>query len=189
MTNPKHDPSFEPMQASRRTERSHSAVRDQPTLRVSSLITGLPFAVTQIRAHRGDVPSKHDEYLVQLQERNRLLKAYQHQHPPKDTNLKQRETGFQIYLNGAHSARPRRPPSIISKTSCRNARRTTLFVRSSSRRTHASADDSFAVFLRFLLTYSIEHDATDEFSSIERSPWMGSKHENEDQDTRRFDYR
>lgn len=51
---------------------------------------------------------------MQLQERNRLMKAFQQHHPPKDKDLKQRETGFQLYLNGAHGHRPRRPPSIIS---------------------------------------------------------------------------
>ncbi len=53
--------------------------------------------------------------MIQLQERNRLIKAYQNQRQPKDNNLKKRETGFQLYLNGAHSARPRRPSSILSK--------------------------------------------------------------------------
>lgn len=60
------------------------------------------------------MPSKHDEYLIQLQERNRLLKAYQQLNQPKEKELKQREKGFQLYLNGAHGARPRRPTSIIS---------------------------------------------------------------------------
>ena len=185
MTNLKHDPSFEPLHSSRRTQRSHSAVRDQSILR--ALTTEFSFIDTQIQAHRGDVPSKHDEYLVQLQERNRLLKVYQHQHPPKDNNLKRRETGFQLYLNGAHSARPRRPPSIISKHSCRDACRAT--VRSSSRRTDEPTGYSFAVLLRFLPSHSIEYNATDEFSSVERSPSMGSRHENEDQDSRRFHHR
>ncbi|CAF4764173.1 unnamed protein product, partial [Rotaria socialis] len=90
MTNSTLDYSIEPLYSSRRTDRSQSA----------------------IQAHRGDVPSKHDEYLIQLQERNRLLKACQQQRPSKDSNLKKRETGFQLYLNGAHSARQRRPASI-----------------------------------------------------------------------------
>ncbi|CAF3729736.1 unnamed protein product [Rotaria sp. Silwood1] len=91
------DNSIEPFNSSQRTHRSQSA----------------------IQAHRGDVPSKHDEYLIQLQERNRLLKAYHNQHQPKDSNLKKRETGFQLYLNGAHSVRQRRPPSIINTPSNR----------------------------------------------------------------------
>ncbi|CAF0803169.1 unnamed protein product [Rotaria sordida] len=92
MTNTTYDHSIESLNSSRRTNRSQSA----------------------IQAHRGDVPSKHDEYLIQLQERNRLLKAYHNQRPPKDNNLKKRETGFQLYLNGAHSVRQRRPSSIIN---------------------------------------------------------------------------
>lgn len=62
------------------------------------------------------MPSKHDDYLIQLQERNRLMKTFQHRREPKDKGLKQRETGFQLYLNGAHSVRERRPVSILSKS-------------------------------------------------------------------------
>ncbi|CAF2746604.1 unnamed protein product [Rotaria sp. Silwood2] len=92
MTNSTYDNSIEPLNSSRRTNRGQSA----------------------IQAHRGDVPSKHDEYLIQLQERNRLLKTYHNQRKPKDSNLKKRETGFQLYLNGAHSAPQRRPSSIMN---------------------------------------------------------------------------
>jgi hypothetical protein len=48
---------------------------------------------------------------MKLQERNRLLKEYK----SKDNNLKQRESGFQLYANGANSIPPRRPSSAMSK--------------------------------------------------------------------------
>ncbi|CAF0733406.1 unnamed protein product [Adineta steineri] len=97
MSNSNYDQSIEPLNSSRKTFRSHSA----------------------IQAHRGDVPSKHDEYLIQLQERNRLLKTYQTQRQPKDDSAKKRETGFQLYLNGAHSAPQRRPISITNNATNR----------------------------------------------------------------------
>ncbi|UJR31676.1 hypothetical protein I4U23_019157 [Adineta vaga] len=97
MTHITYDHSIEPLNSSRRTSRSQSAMQ----------------------AHRDNVPSKHDEYLIQLQERNRLLKAYQSQRQPKDNSLKKRETGFQLYLNGAHSMPQRRPTSITSGPSNR----------------------------------------------------------------------
>ena len=43
------------------------------------------------------------------------MKAYNNQRESKDNGLKKRETGFQLYLNGAHSARRQRPTSIRSK--------------------------------------------------------------------------
>ncbi|CAF1137138.1 unnamed protein product [Didymodactylos carnosus] len=61
-----------------------------------------------IQAHREDVPTKHDNYLINLQERNKLLKLLRRQ----ENGLKQREIGFQLYINGAHNPPTKRPSSI-----------------------------------------------------------------------------
>jgi hypothetical protein len=50
--------------------------------------------------------------LKKLQERNKLLHI---EDKSKDEHLKQRENGFQLYVNGAHSAPPRRPSSASCK--------------------------------------------------------------------------
>lgn len=49
--------------------------------------------------------------MKKLQERNKLL----NEHRSKDGNLKQRESGFQLYINGVHSTLPPRPPSVMRK--------------------------------------------------------------------------
>ncbi len=50
--------------------------------------------------------------MKKLQEKNKLLHT---EDKSKDEHLKQRENGFQLYVNGAHSAPPRRPPSASRK--------------------------------------------------------------------------
>ena len=60
--------------------------------------------VSRSNEHR----KKYRDYLVKLQEKNRSSRA------SKDDLLKQRENGFQLYVNGAHHVLPRRPASSSS---------------------------------------------------------------------------
>ena len=49
---------------------------------------------------------KYREYLKKLEEKNRLIRATSQDNFDKDDLLKQRENGFQLYVNGAHTNRP-----------------------------------------------------------------------------------
>ncbi|CAF1337756.1 unnamed protein product [Rotaria sordida] len=93
MTDTNIDPSIESFNPLRQTFRSKSAVP----------------------GHRTKVHNKYYEYLKKLQEKNKLIKEYNDQHKTNDDYLKQRENGFQLYVNGVHSAPPRRPPSVLRK--------------------------------------------------------------------------
>ncbi len=53
--------------------------------------------------------------MKKLQDRNKLLKEYTNEHRSKDGDLKQRESGFQLYINGVHNTLPPRPPSVMRK--------------------------------------------------------------------------
>ncbi|XP_063171031.1 katanin-interacting protein isoform X2 [Candoia aspera] len=73
-----------------------------------------------------DFDEKHDEHLVLLQQRNRILKALERKDPIQ-IRLKQLEQGFTLYVNGANSeashCRSRRvsPPALLG-SSARTAR-------------------------------------------------------------------
>lgn len=49
--------------------------------------------------------------MKKLQEKNKLIKAYQEQNKSTDDYLKERENGFQLYVNGVHNKPPPRRPS------------------------------------------------------------------------------
>ncbi|CAF3227504.1 unnamed protein product [Rotaria sp. Silwood2] len=93
MTDTNVDPSIESFNPLRQTFRSQSA----------------------IPGHRTKAHNKYYEYLKKLQEKNKLIKEYNDQHKSNDDYLKQRESGFQLYVNGVHNAPPRRPPSVLRK--------------------------------------------------------------------------
>ncbi|CAF4386537.1 unnamed protein product [Rotaria socialis] len=57
--------------------------------------------------------SKYYDYLKKLQEKNKISKEYRDQHKSNDDYLKQRESGFQLYVNGVHNAPPRRASSAM----------------------------------------------------------------------------
>ncbi|CAF5209534.1 unnamed protein product, partial [Rotaria magnacalcarata] len=59
--------------------------------------------------------SKYYDYLKKLQEKNKISKEYRDQHKSNDDYLKQRESGFQLYVNGVHNAPPRRASSAMRK--------------------------------------------------------------------------
>ncbi|KAM6423791.1 katanin-interacting protein isoform 3-T4 [Liasis olivaceus] len=65
-----------------------------------------------------DFDEKHDEHLVLLQQRNRILKALARKDPIQ-IRLKQLEEGFTLYVNGAHSEASRcrgrkvSPPALL----------------------------------------------------------------------------
>merc|ERR1712226_904407 len=48
-----------------------------------------------------EVAERHEEYLLLLQERNRVVKKYK-QKSTKQKELEQKEQGFSLYLNGAN---------------------------------------------------------------------------------------
>ncbi|CAF3553894.1 unnamed protein product [Rotaria sp. Silwood1] len=93
MTDTNVDPSIESFNPLRQTFRSQSA----------------------ISGHRTKAHKKYYEYLKKLQEKNKLMKVDNDQNKSNDDYLKQRENGFQLYVNGVHSAPPRRPPSVLRK--------------------------------------------------------------------------
>ena len=122
MTHSNADQSMRSLNSSRASQRSQSAVSYSSTIVWYWLQIFFSFFSLQIQTHRSNALSKHEEYLIQLQEQNRLREVFKNQHRPKGKELKQRETGFQLYLNGAHSAPKRRPPSILSKCIAHSSR-------------------------------------------------------------------
>ncbi|CAF0889439.1 unnamed protein product [Adineta steineri] len=65
--------------------------------------------------HRNDARHKYNEYLKKLEQKNKLLKTNTDEHKTKDNILKQRENGFQLYVNGVHNTLPPRSSSVIRK--------------------------------------------------------------------------
>ena len=49
---------------------------------------------------------KYRDYLKKLEEKNRLMRAASQDQIDKEDLVKQRENGFQLYVNGAHTNRP-----------------------------------------------------------------------------------
>ncbi|XP_058013290.1 katanin-interacting protein isoform X3 [Ahaetulla prasina] len=72
-----------------------------------------------------DFDEKHDEHLVLLQQRNRILKALERK-DPLQLRLKQLEQGFTLYVNGANSeaSRSRKvsPPALLGSGGARTPR-------------------------------------------------------------------
>lgn len=61
----------------------------------------------QIPGYRSDEHrKKYREYLKKLEEKNRFIRAASQDHIDKEDLIKQRENGFQLYVNGAHTNRP-----------------------------------------------------------------------------------
>ncbi|CAF3733636.1 unnamed protein product [Adineta steineri] len=65
--------------------------------------------------HRNDARHKYNEYLKKLEQKNKLLKTNTDEHKTKDNILKQRENGFQLYVNGVHNTLPPRSSSVMRK--------------------------------------------------------------------------
>ncbi|CAF0823250.1 unnamed protein product [Adineta steineri] len=65
--------------------------------------------------HRNDARHKYNEYLKKLEQKNKLLKTSTDEHKTKDNILKQRENGFQLYVNGVHNTLPPRSSSVMRK--------------------------------------------------------------------------
>ncbi|UJR14999.1 hypothetical protein I4U23_001976 [Adineta vaga] len=65
--------------------------------------------------YRHDARSKYSEYLKKLEEKNQTSKAYHSEQKSKDDILKQRESGFQLYINGVHNKLPPRSSSASRK--------------------------------------------------------------------------
>ncbi|KAK9393038.1 hypothetical protein NXF25_016300 [Crotalus adamanteus] len=72
-----------------------------------------------------DFDEKHDEHLVLLQQRNRILKALERK-DPLQLRLKQLEQGFTLYVNGANSEASRgrkvSPPALLGSGGARTVR-------------------------------------------------------------------
>ncbi|XP_034297276.1 katanin-interacting protein isoform X2 [Pantherophis guttatus] len=72
-----------------------------------------------------DFDEKHDEHLVLLQQRNRILKALERK-DPLQLRLKQLEQGFTLYVNGANSEASRgrkiSPPALLGSGGARTPR-------------------------------------------------------------------
>ncbi|XP_042197206.1 katanin-interacting protein isoform X2 [Callorhinchus milii] len=66
------------------------------------------------------VDEKHDEYLLLLQQRNRVLKRLKVK-DPKTIQLERLEQGFSIYLNGANAELKRQPIFVETSRSTRTA--------------------------------------------------------------------
>ncbi|KAM6078358.1 katanin-interacting protein isoform 3-T4 [Theristicus caerulescens] len=71
-----------------------------------------------------DFDEKHDEYLISLQQRNRLLERLKRKDPIQ-IKLEQLEQGFSLYLNGANSELRNYHRKINSRGSLKNETKTT----------------------------------------------------------------
>ncbi|KAM7148857.1 katanin-interacting protein isoform 1-T1 [Molossus nigricans] len=108
-------------QTLRKVERSRSCSREKKEGYTKDMVT--------------DFDEKHDEYLILLQQRNRILKHLKTK-DPLQLRLEHLEQGFSVYVNGANSelkAAPRRAVHAISSRSAslaegtRDCGRRTLF--------------------------------------------------------------
>ncbi|XP_051488392.1 katanin-interacting protein isoform X1 [Apus apus] len=71
-----------------------------------------------------DFDEKHDEYLISLQQRNRLLRCLKRRDPIQ-IKLEQLEQGFSLYLNGANSERRKCRRKTISRGCLNSEAKTT----------------------------------------------------------------
>ncbi|CAF1608539.1 unnamed protein product, partial [Adineta ricciae] len=74
--------------------------------------------------YRRDARSRYNEYLKKLEEKTQLSKAYNSEQKSKDDLLKQRENGFQLYINGVHHTPPARSSSATRNRNDSSFRRT-----------------------------------------------------------------
>ncbi|XP_058536514.1 katanin-interacting protein [Ochotona princeps] len=70
-----------------------------------------------------DFDEKHDEYLILLQQRNRILKHLRAK-DPMQLRLEHLEQGFSVYVNGANSEQKASPRKAMHPDSSRNASHT-----------------------------------------------------------------
>ncbi|XP_006822222.1 protein KATNIP homolog, partial [Saccoglossus kowalevskii] len=127
---------------------------------------------TRVQVAKQEAPSGYDDYLLLLQQRNRLMKKLT-QKDDKQIELEKREQGFALYLNGANADTRVLPPT--SKTPCMTATKTPR----SCRKPKTAGDVPRNNFVDRCSLFDLEDDGTiDNFraktapSKVRRKNWQ-----------------